>query len=77
MYPCLTISDINEDIIIKGTVTEQLTNVLHSSLPLQEQICRSPATPSSPSSLQPSTIDPIDTLASSPASTLAEPSWGE
>ena len=54
-----------------------MTNALHSSIPLQERICCLPATPSSPSSLQQSTMTSIDTTPSSPMSTLAEPGWGE
>ena len=77
VYPSLTMSDADKDSIIEGAAAEWLTNALHALLSLREQICHSPATPSSPSSLQPSTIDPIDTTPSSPTSTLAEPGWGE
>ena len=77
VYPSLTLSDADEDIITEGAAAEWLTNALHTSIPLQASVCHSPATPSSPSSLQPSTADPIDTVPSSPISTLAEPGWGE
>ena len=77
VYPGLILSDTDDDIIIEGAAAEQLTNALRGSVPLQERICRSPATPSSPFSLQPSIIAPIDTTPSSPMSTLAEPGWGE
>ena len=77
VYPGLTLSDTDEDIVIEGVAAERLTNALRVSMPSQERVCRSPATPSSPSLLQPSTIAPIDTTPSSPTSTLAEPGWGE
>ena len=77
VYPGLTLSDTDEDIVIEGAAAEWLTNTLCVSMPLQEWVCHSPATPSSPSSIQPSTIAPVDTTPSSPMSTLAEPGWGE
>ena len=66
-----------EDTLIAGPAAEELTRAVRISLSLQDRMCHSPITPSSPSSLQPSTIDPETNVPSSPTSTLAEPGWGE
>ena len=72
-----TKSDTDEDIVIEEAAAKQLTNAIHTSLSLQEQVCRLPATPSFLSLLQSSIIDPTNVMPSSPTSTLAEPGWGE
>ena len=77
IYPYLTMSDADKDIIIEGAEAEWLSHAVQETLFLQEQICCSPATPAFPSSLQPSTIDPENEVPSSPTSTLAEPGWEE
>ena len=76
-YPGLTLSDKEGEEVIVGANAERLTDALHASIPSQRSACCSPNTPSSPSSLQPSTINPMDTTPSSPTSTCAEARWGQ